>query len=703
VSAPAPFQIVSGSSFSLLPGQPQEVVVRFSSATAGSFSPAQLDFGSGLLVLREQCDNKMGTCRLGTEKLGLPIEKVLMVKNEGSVAVSLTLSTAAPYKIVSVLPTLSPGQSGQVTLRFDPSESGSFTGTVQVGINGGQGSVSSPPLVGTAHKIEIDPAELDFGIVFVGSTREQKLTVKNQGVTTVPLTVSTSAPFSIVSGSSFTLAPSEIREVAIQISPTASGSFSGNVQLASGSVSFKVPVKTDAMTYEEYLQALLAGANALARYGNYNVSIAESWQNPCLQVLAGFDNLSTEIIQRYVSSTECEDIAGIDSARIAELKRAFELLEALGADRITSWLHTLKQALAEERFDEEYERLLPEGLGQFMEAMRLLSNLTNFEEVKDQLRAWLLVQEQIDPLAYAHLLQDRVSEFLRRNLFLITEASFNLHIRPMWDQLITRLMTLSGFSNEVYRASHALYWICISFYYEPGFVEELIAFLSWMDSAQRIEQGLGTLLAAGNAASQGWHVKGFKPITGVYGRTAWTAELTMTAQKAYELGILIPMTRLGPDNKPYSLTGIHVVVLGHHCEQCGSLPGQSTPQQIVDWIEQALRRYGETFTRGSGELNVFIVSFTRENPQGVRDVINALAAEFGGINAVIMVVWIENGEVKWACISAGCSSLTPEEQAAIARSFANLLSKYPSGMIETLMGFCGGDVGCIINILMAGK
>jgi hypothetical protein len=38
VSAPAPFSIMSGGSFSLLPGQPQEVVVRFSSGTAGSFS-----------------------------------------------------------------------------------------------------------------------------------------------------------------------------------------------------------------------------------------------------------------------------------------------------------------------------------------------------------------------------------------------------------------------------------------------------------------------------------------------------------------------------------------------------------------------------------------------------------------------------------------------------------------------------------------
>jgi hypothetical protein len=274
VSAPAPFQIVSGSSFSLLPGQPQEVVVRFSSATAGSFSksvtissnggskavtatgiahkvsfsPAQLDFGSGLLVLREQCDNKMGTCRLGTEKLGLPIEKVLMVKNEGSVAVSLTLSTAAPYKIVSVLPTLSPGQSGQVTLRFDPSESGSFTGTVQVGINGGQGSVSSPPLVGTAHKIEIDPAELDFGVVIVDpesglhNYSDQKFTVKNQGVTTVTLeapvrALNEASPFqAILETSPAILEPGASIGLGARFSPTHPGIYTGYVDLMFGSV-----------------------------------------------------------------------------------------------------------------------------------------------------------------------------------------------------------------------------------------------------------------------------------------------------------------------------------------------------------------------------------------------------------------------------------------------------------------------------------
>nr|BAL52606.1 hypothetical protein HGMM_F01H03C08 [uncultured Acetothermia bacterium] len=281
VSVPAPFSIVSGASFSLLPGQPQEVVVKFSSATPGSFSksisissnagsktvsatsvahkvsfsPATLDFGSGLLVLREQC-NKMGTCGLGTEKVGLPIEKQLTVKNEGSVSVTLTLSTSAPYKIVSVLPTLSPGQSAQVTVRFDPSESGSFTGSVQVGINGGQGNVTSSPLVGVAHKIEIEPAELNFGIVIVGTVRERKLTVKNQGVTMVALAMSTAAPFSIGSEGSFTLAPSESQDVTVRVSPTASGDLQGTVRLTTEAAFKELPVLGKAYTEEEYREIL---------------------------------------------------------------------------------------------------------------------------------------------------------------------------------------------------------------------------------------------------------------------------------------------------------------------------------------------------------------------------------------------------------------------------------------------------------------
>jgi hypothetical protein len=316
VSAQAPFSIVSGASFSLLPGQPQEVVVRFSSATAGSFSksiaissnggnttvtatgvahkvsfsPASVDFGSGLFVLREQCDS-MGSCGLRTEKVGLPIEKQLTVKNEGTVSVSLTLSTAGPYKIVSVPPTLSPGQSAQVILRFDPSrmvyvaprvaveevESGEFRGSLQVGISEGQGSVTAP-LVGTAHKVEIKPSNLDFGIIFVGSTRERQLTITNKGTTTVTLEAGITYPEHplqlMLPENPFTLEPSKSVIVTARFRPVASGPISESVRLIIGPHAITVPVMGAAYTREEFEEAVYQACRAQEQQGQqiYGVS-----------------------------------------------------------------------------------------------------------------------------------------------------------------------------------------------------------------------------------------------------------------------------------------------------------------------------------------------------------------------------------------------------------------------------------------------
>ncbi len=634
------------------------------------------------------------------------------MKNEGSVAISLTLSVAAPYQIVSVLPTLAPGQSGQVTVRFDPSESGSFTGNVQVGINGGQGSVSSPPLVGVAHKIEIDPAELNFGLVFVGSTEEQKLTIKNQGVTTVPLTLSVNEPFSIGSENSFTLAPSESREVAIQISPTASGSFSGNVQLASGSVSFNVPVRAGAMTYEEYLQALLTGANVLAQYGYYNVAIAESWQNPCLYTFAGFDDLSVDLIQDYMDGTDCEEVSlEIDPARLEELKRASELLDIVDIERLNTWLRTLKQALLEGRFDEEYERLLPEGLDQFMEAFRLILGLSNIRanELKDWLKGFLLTLDQQNPMDYAKERQAAARAILVK---LYGENHpfvqiFDREIIPLWNLVIGYLGGMPpSFGDERNNFSRAMFWIIVRC--EAGCFYSLKNLLAEMNTEISITKNLGTILAVGHAAYKGWQVREFLRVYSAITRTGvWAARLALPRDQAIALGLeQLFGQRQGP-GRVYEITGIQAIVIGNHCDQCASWGGQ-----IAEWTFEALRRYGFDFTTGEspgrGNLNVVVISFTRNNAQSIEGpggIIEQLSTDpwIASSGAVVMIVYLKDGQVEWVCISRGCDFLTDEEKEAIAQSFANLLSRYPSGMIETLMRFCGGDVGCIVSILMAGR
>jgi len=747
VSVPAPFSIVSGASFSLLPGQPQEVVVRFSSATAGSFSksitissnggnatvtatsvahkvsfsPAVIDFGSGFLMVTEQCylqrpkdiileplvvEQSVDTvvCSLREKKVGLPIEKALTVKNEGTVSVSLTLSAAAPYRVVSVLPTLSPGQSAQVTLRFDPNESGSFSGNVQVGINGGQGSVSASLLVGVVHKISINPQALDFNFVLLGSTKRRTLTIQNEGATIMQLDVIANQPFRIASSSSFALPPGTSQQVTVEISPTVSGTYIGKIQLTSNLARLEVPVTATAITREEYLehlQRLLTARNAAARQSDI-VDIVEDGLSPCLYVFGGFRELTLEQIESWINSfTNCQDISDIDSARLEEIGRAFEILEEIGTQQVSQWLQALKQALTEGRFEEEFQSLLSQGLAQLMDALQLLLDTNNPTTAKDWLRGFVqtLDQEQYpDPLAYADMLQAIVRKeyllFYGPNSDVI--AAFDL-VDQYWDQLVAQAMTLSSVLDERYRVSNALFWITMSMKGGPwdiaSAMDQLTGFLGWMNSEPRIINGIGTILSAGHAASQGWRVRGFTPVA-AGNIDNWAAVMSLTSQRAIEIGAWHPRSVLGPDNKPYNIDSIHAVVIGSHCQQCGA-------ETIYGWIKSAMKLYGEGFATGDrlNELNLFVFAFTRDNPQGVEGIVSYLARKFQDTHAVIMVVWTVDGQVKWACVSAGCRYLTPSEQQAIAQSFANLLSKYPAYAVNSAAMFCNGDIECMRRLL----
>jgi hypothetical protein len=740
----APFSIVAGGSFSLGPGQPQTVTVRFAPGAAGGYSGSlQINSNGGAKTVAL----KGGTISVSpaqvsyTVFVGSPQEQKITLKNDGAVAARVTLSgLSAPYaeEVFVLVNTyqaavdLSGGQSLEVGLRFNPKGSGSFSGSAGLSLSGmcvrwseevldgrsqcleqsvAQGS-ASVALAGLAHKISIEPEVLDFDIVFLNTTRKRRLIVKNEGTTTVLLNATINAPFSVAVGSSFTLAPSASQEVTAEISTTVSRTYMEKLRLTSGSASVEVPVVAAAMTREEYrerLRALLRGHNEAARQGFHNVAFAESWHSRCLHVFSGFQDLSLEQVESDINSASCEDIPEIDPVRLEEIEQAFEILEGLGAQQITQWLQLLKQALTEGRFDAEYQRLLPEGLGQFVEAKRLLLDLANAgaEELKNKLKDWLFAQDQTERLDYIWWIQRLAREEWYRAFWWSPMHILDFEqIRSQWTRILGLVYEVWGFNWDGMREfSHAMYFVLQSIGRAnplgvTAIIDRFLSFLRWMDTVPKVEQGVGTILAAAHAVFKGWQVKGFAPTT-VGGQTAWVAELTLSPNGAWRLGALVPMTRIGPDGQAYDLKGIHATVLGHHCQQCGNLA-----KDIAGWLSEALRdgygRPGSGFTtKGSNgrELNVFVVSFTRENPQGVDNVVKHLMGEFGNTHAVIMVVWIENGQVKWACVSEGCKALNPGEQEAIARSFANLLSRYFGHAVRSAAMVCGGDLDCMREVL----
>jgi hypothetical protein len=87
---------------------------------------------------------------------------------------------------------------------------------------------TSPPA------ISVTPSSQPFGNVAVGSFADSNVTVQNTGGGTLTGTASTSAPFSIISGASYSLGPGAGQIVSVRFSPTSAATFAGNVTFTGG-------------------------------------------------------------------------------------------------------------------------------------------------------------------------------------------------------------------------------------------------------------------------------------------------------------------------------------------------------------------------------------------------------------------------------------------------------------------------------------
>jgi hypothetical protein len=77
-------------------------------------------------------------------------------------------------------------------------------------------------------------ATTSFGTVAINSLTDRTFTVQNTSSTDIAGAVSVGAPFSIVSGGSFSLAPGDSQTVTVRFQPTVAGSFTGNVTFDTG-------------------------------------------------------------------------------------------------------------------------------------------------------------------------------------------------------------------------------------------------------------------------------------------------------------------------------------------------------------------------------------------------------------------------------------------------------------------------------------
>ena len=132
---------------------------------------------------------------------------------------------------------LTPGQVAQFTVRFQPSQVGTASKTVQFGDN--TQFLASMAVNGdavAAGQLALNPSAVNFGSVKIGSSQTSTVTVSNSGAT--DLTINSDA----LSGASFsmsnlalplTLAPGASTSFTVTFAPTANGTFNGSISFSS--------------------------------------------------------------------------------------------------------------------------------------------------------------------------------------------------------------------------------------------------------------------------------------------------------------------------------------------------------------------------------------------------------------------------------------------------------------------------------------
>jgi len=129
---------------------------------------------------------------------------------------------------------LAAGASADITVEFQPTTAGSYSGTLELGTPGDRDHVVVP-LMGTAHPpmVQCDTA-LAFGDVRVGSTAEATLTIhslETTGALAIKEIVTDNPEFAVTPLSDPVLGPDATISIAVQFTPTTPGGQAGKLHV----------------------------------------------------------------------------------------------------------------------------------------------------------------------------------------------------------------------------------------------------------------------------------------------------------------------------------------------------------------------------------------------------------------------------------------------------------------------------------------
>ena len=250
-SVGAPFSIVSGGSYSLGASASQTVTVVFNPTVASNFNQSvTFTGGSGAsATVTGSATNAPvptpvlqvtpGSIAYGTILSGTSKTNNFTVQNVGTGTLTGTASVGAPFSIVSGGSySLGASASQTVTVVFNPTVASNFNQSVT--FTGGSGA--SATVTGSATNapvptpvLQVTPGSIAYGTILSGTSKTNNFTVQNVGTGTLTGTASVGAPFSIVSGGSYSLGASASQTVTVVFNPTVASNYNQSVTFTGGS------------------------------------------------------------------------------------------------------------------------------------------------------------------------------------------------------------------------------------------------------------------------------------------------------------------------------------------------------------------------------------------------------------------------------------------------------------------------------------
>jgi hypothetical protein len=219
------------------------VSVLFSPTAAGSYTQTLALTGAGgtnLAVSGVATNAPIPVIAIGASSLSLgtiltntAATNTFTVENSGTGTLTGTATVGVPFSILSGGSyNLTAGQSQTVSVLFSPTAAGSFAQTLTfTGAGGTNLAVAGVATNMPMPVMQISASSLSLGMILTNTTATNTFTVQNSGTGTLTGTATISAPFSILSGGSYSLTAGESQTVSVLFRPTAAGSYSQTLTL----------------------------------------------------------------------------------------------------------------------------------------------------------------------------------------------------------------------------------------------------------------------------------------------------------------------------------------------------------------------------------------------------------------------------------------------------------------------------------------